>query len=235
MLLTLPPSARELADYLSSLSEGAYRAGWMDGLEFELWEAVISGPREHGRLQITRDHIAQLQHLSEELRAVAMPPTSETQTVPLGQPPLGHTLLKVPPSPGSPPSAYVHIKFESGDAASPASLGDCEVLPATTSKHRAEGQDTTRDGTRPIFLSQPTLKGTPCSSQVLPAPVPGPQFGGTGSGGETGVGAEHQLDGSRSRGRPYCVAYTNPRHISSVLPSPQLRSAGTSCWPPTTG
>jgi hypothetical protein len=35
----------------------------------------------------------------------ATPPTSNTQTVPLGQPVLGHMLLKVPPSPGAPPSA----------------------------------------------------------------------------------------------------------------------------------
>jgi len=35
----------------------------------------------------------------------ATPPTSTTHTVPLGQPVVGQTLLKVPPSPGARPSA----------------------------------------------------------------------------------------------------------------------------------
>ena len=65
MLLKLEPKARELAEYMSALSEEAYCAGWMDGLEFELWEVVINGPRRCGRLQITHDHIAQLRRLSE--------------------------------------------------------------------------------------------------------------------------------------------------------------------------
>jgi hypothetical protein len=34
----------------------------------------------------------------------ATPPTSKTQTVPPGHPLVGQTLLKVPPSPGAPPS-----------------------------------------------------------------------------------------------------------------------------------
>jgi hypothetical protein len=34
----------------------------------------------------------------------ATPPISTTQTVPLGQPAVGQTLLNVPPSPGAPPS-----------------------------------------------------------------------------------------------------------------------------------
>jgi hypothetical protein len=65
MLLKLEPKARELADYMSGLSEEAYCAAWMDGLEFELWEAVVNGPRSYGRLQITLDHIAELRRLSE--------------------------------------------------------------------------------------------------------------------------------------------------------------------------
>ncbi len=64
MRLQLEPTARELADYMSNLSEEAYCAGWMQGLEFELWEAVVSGPRNYGRLQVSR-HIEQLRRLSE--------------------------------------------------------------------------------------------------------------------------------------------------------------------------
>jgi hypothetical protein len=36
VLLDLSPQARALADYMSELSEEAYSAGWMMGLEFEL-------------------------------------------------------------------------------------------------------------------------------------------------------------------------------------------------------
>jgi hypothetical protein len=66
MLLELEPKARALADYMSDLSEEAYAAGWMDGLEFDLWEAVVSGPRKYGFLDITPHHIARLRELSQE-------------------------------------------------------------------------------------------------------------------------------------------------------------------------
>lgn len=50
---------------MSALSERAYYAGWMSGLEFELWEAVVSGPREYGRISITDEHIHELRRLSD--------------------------------------------------------------------------------------------------------------------------------------------------------------------------
>lgn len=65
MPVQLEPRARELADYMSDLSEEAYSAGWMKELEFELWEAVVGGPRRYGSIQITLEHIAHLQRLSE--------------------------------------------------------------------------------------------------------------------------------------------------------------------------
>jgi hypothetical protein len=34
-------------------------------LEYELWAAVVSGPREYGRLQVSAEHIAQLRKLSQ--------------------------------------------------------------------------------------------------------------------------------------------------------------------------
>jgi hypothetical protein len=36
-----------------------------EGLEFELWDAVVNGPRSYGQIQITLDHIAELRRLSE--------------------------------------------------------------------------------------------------------------------------------------------------------------------------
>src|SRR4051794_36791517 len=64
MLRNLEPEAHELAQYMSDLSEDAWYAGWTDGLEFALWDAVINGPREYGRLAIMNEHIEQLRQLA---------------------------------------------------------------------------------------------------------------------------------------------------------------------------
>ena len=50
---------------MSTLSEQAWYAGWMDGLEFALWDAVVNGPREYGRLEINDAHIAELRYLAD--------------------------------------------------------------------------------------------------------------------------------------------------------------------------
>ena len=55
---------RELAEYMSELSEEAYTAGWMDGLEYALWYSVENGPRKYGRLEINEEHISSLNNLS---------------------------------------------------------------------------------------------------------------------------------------------------------------------------
>jgi hypothetical protein len=68
VLRALEPEARELAEYMSELSERAYYAGWMGDLEFDLWDAVVNGPREYGRLSITDEHIAELRRLSKAAR-----------------------------------------------------------------------------------------------------------------------------------------------------------------------
>jgi hypothetical protein len=59
------PSAQALTDYMSELSEQAYSAVWMQGLEFELWRAVVEGPRRFGHLDITTEHISKLRTLSD--------------------------------------------------------------------------------------------------------------------------------------------------------------------------
>ena len=53
-----------LADYMSDLSEEAYCAAWMDGLEFALWEALTGELQEYGRLPITQEHRDKLGELS---------------------------------------------------------------------------------------------------------------------------------------------------------------------------
>jgi hypothetical protein len=65
MLLELPPDQRELADYMSELSEIGYYAGWMQDLEYELWECVLGRTHEYGRLDFNEEHRARLLQLSE--------------------------------------------------------------------------------------------------------------------------------------------------------------------------
>lgn len=62
----LTEAQRRLADFMSELSEQAWSAGWMRGLEHELWRAVVSGPRLVGRLQVTEEHVAQLRRMSAD-------------------------------------------------------------------------------------------------------------------------------------------------------------------------
>jgi hypothetical protein len=61
----MKPEEKQLADYMSHLSEQAYCASWMAGLEYVLWSAVVDGPRKYGRLEITGEHNATLKKLSD--------------------------------------------------------------------------------------------------------------------------------------------------------------------------
>jgi len=40
--------AAALRDFMATLSEEAWAAGWMQGLEFARWDAVERGPRRYG-------------------------------------------------------------------------------------------------------------------------------------------------------------------------------------------
>jgi hypothetical protein len=55
----------ELKNYMGELSERAYCAGWMDGLEYALWKAVLEGRLKYGQMQITRAHTEKLKQLSD--------------------------------------------------------------------------------------------------------------------------------------------------------------------------
>jgi hypothetical protein len=65
VLTHLSPKQRELADYMSALSECAYRAAWMRDLEHALWRAVTEGVFQYGRLDLTAEHIQRLKTLSD--------------------------------------------------------------------------------------------------------------------------------------------------------------------------
>lgn len=84
MLCHLSTSQRELAEYMSSLSEAAYSARWMEGLELALWRAIVSGPYKYGRLQLTGEHIDRLQMLSKRCEGWVRFGDDEETFVPLG-------------------------------------------------------------------------------------------------------------------------------------------------------
>jgi hypothetical protein len=65
MLKDLTPAQAELAKYMSDVSEEAYCAVWMEGLEYALWEVVTGQRVEYGRLVLTEEHRMQLRRLSE--------------------------------------------------------------------------------------------------------------------------------------------------------------------------
>lgn len=65
MLRDLPMAQRELAEYMSALSERAYAAGWMDRLEFMLWEAMHRQEPVLGSMPLTQEEVRRLRALSE--------------------------------------------------------------------------------------------------------------------------------------------------------------------------
>jgi hypothetical protein len=65
MVADLTPDQRRLADFMSDLSEEAYCAGWMDGLEYALWEVVVGARADYGRLAVTEEHRTKLKTLAE--------------------------------------------------------------------------------------------------------------------------------------------------------------------------
>ena len=68
MLSDLTSEQRDLADYMSDLSEEAYYAVWMEGLEYSLWDAMNGKLSEYGRLAITEDHRRKLHELSQRIQ-----------------------------------------------------------------------------------------------------------------------------------------------------------------------
>ena len=66
--MTKEPDWRELAGEMSEISELAFCAGWMDELEYRLWEIVQGGPRNYGQITLTDDLLHRLRHLFESLQ-----------------------------------------------------------------------------------------------------------------------------------------------------------------------
>jgi hypothetical protein len=64
MIHDLTEDERGLAELMSEISEKCYSAGWLEDLEYVLWDAVISGPRDFGHGKITQEEIDELSRIS---------------------------------------------------------------------------------------------------------------------------------------------------------------------------
>jgi hypothetical protein len=60
-------NAREaLRDLMIDISDRHWAAGWMMDLEYNLWDAVLRGPKQYGDEVIAREDIEALTRLSEK-------------------------------------------------------------------------------------------------------------------------------------------------------------------------
>lgn len=66
MLADLTPDQKALANAMSEVSEEAYSAGWMAGLEYTLWAVLTTDERRYGRATLKHETIERLRKLSEQ-------------------------------------------------------------------------------------------------------------------------------------------------------------------------
>jgi hypothetical protein len=66
MLKDLNGDQLQLEELMSSISEAGYSAGWMEGLEYELWVILNSTKRNYGRHIVTEEQFQQLKYLSDK-------------------------------------------------------------------------------------------------------------------------------------------------------------------------
>lgn len=67
-LQDLTQDQRDLADFISEISERCYRAGWMQGIEYEVWEAMHAPDLGSGALRLTVEDAQQLHAMSTNCR-----------------------------------------------------------------------------------------------------------------------------------------------------------------------
>jgi len=65
VLKDLNPDQLSLAEYMSELSEETYYAGWMEGIEYLLWQVALGEFSDYGHATFTTEHANRLRHLSE--------------------------------------------------------------------------------------------------------------------------------------------------------------------------
>jgi hypothetical protein len=84
MLRDLNEDQLQLAKFMSSLSEAGFAAGWMKGLEFDLWAILNAPPKKYGRCTLTPNDLEQLQFLSSKCGCwITFDDTDEEIAIPL--------------------------------------------------------------------------------------------------------------------------------------------------------
>ena len=58
---------QDLAREMSEISEQAYCAGWMDGLEYRLWEILQGGSKKYGQIRLSDAQVARLRELASKV------------------------------------------------------------------------------------------------------------------------------------------------------------------------
>jgi hypothetical protein len=64
MLKDLNKDQQSLARLMSDISEKSFYAGWMMGLEFDLWRIVHGSDRQYGHYFVSQTEIDELKNLS---------------------------------------------------------------------------------------------------------------------------------------------------------------------------
>lgn len=95
MIKDMDDRQKALADYMSELSEEAFCAGWIMGLEYSLWDTVINGPCRFGQLDIGNEQIEHLRQLSNQCHGwIIFDDHTEETWVPLEEWERGFMILK---------------------------------------------------------------------------------------------------------------------------------------------
>lgn len=67
-LQDLTQEQRDLAEFISEISERRYRAGWMQGIEYEVWDAMHAPELGRGALRLTVEEAQKLYAMSARCR-----------------------------------------------------------------------------------------------------------------------------------------------------------------------
>lgn len=68
MIKDLNEEQKQLANFMSELSEEAFSAGWMKNLEYNLWRIMKREQSVYGRLKVTNEMIEKLNFLSKNVK-----------------------------------------------------------------------------------------------------------------------------------------------------------------------
>jgi hypothetical protein len=66
MLSELTHDQQTLVAAMSDLSEAGYHAGWIAGLEYDLWRLLLANGDHYGRHDVSAEELGRLRHLAEQ-------------------------------------------------------------------------------------------------------------------------------------------------------------------------